>query len=123
MMSNKCKFSILTGFVLVGVVFNSVQARDKPYLLTDVQWNVPRTESAILSMPTLQSVMKAYQADQTTNRLLIKYPGGDEGTLWAYELRSWLVSLGISSNHIELVPGARNVNQLEIFVQSAKEQH
>lgn len=95
---------------------------DSPYLLTAAQWNVPRTESTVLAMPTLQAVMKAYQSSEASNRLLIKYPGGDEGTLWAYELRGWLISLGIASGNIQLVPGARDANQLEIFVMTAREQ-
>lgn len=127
MMSNKRKYQNIVGSYLAGIatlffVLNIVQAEETPYLLTDAQWNVPRTESAILAMPTLQSVMKAYQGNEGVSRLLIKYPGGDEGTLWAYELRGWLISLGVASSHIELVPGSRDANQLEIFVMTTREQ-
>jgi hypothetical protein len=94
----------------------SSQAEEVPYILTAQQWNIPRTESAILTMPPLQSMMQAYQKSKPSARLLVKYPGGDEGTLWAYELRGWLISLGISSEHIELVPGSRDANQLEIYL-------
>ena len=95
-------------------------AEEVPYILTAQQWNVPRTESAILTMPPLQSMMQAYQKSKQPARLLVKYPGGDEGTLWAYELRGWLISLGIGSEHIELVPGSRDANQLEIYLLNSK---
>ena len=107
--------------VMLCVVLNISYAQDSPFILTDEQWNVPRTELAILNMPTLQSILQAYQKTNESGRLLIKYPGGDEGTLWASELRGWLVSLGIASNHIELVPGSRDANQLEIYVKNSKE--
>ena len=95
-------------------------AEDQQYILTAQQWNVPRTESAILSMPPLRSMMQAYQKSTQPARLLVKYPGGDEGTVWAYELRGWLISLGIGSEQIELVPGARDASQLEIYLMDAK---
>lgn len=95
-------------------------AEEQLYILTAQQWNVPRTESAILTMPPLQSMMQAYQKFNLSPRLLVKYPGGDEGTLWAYELRGWLISLGIGSEHIELVPGSRDANQLEIYLINTK---
>ena len=110
---------ILKMTLLMMIVSTSLAA-EQLYILTAQQWNVPRTESAILNMPPLQSMMQAYQKYNQSARLLVKYPGGDEGTLWAYELRGWLISLGIGSDHIELVPGSRDANQLEIYLINTK---
>jgi hypothetical protein len=110
---------ILKLTLLMFIVSNSLD-EEQPYILTAQQWNVPRTESAILTMPPLQSMMQAYQESKQAARLLVKYPGGDEGTLWAYELRGWLISLGVGSDHIELVPGSRDANQLEIYLIKTK---
>ena len=104
----------MTGSLLLGhqaFVF----AGEKNYILTAQQWNIPRTASSILRMPALQDAMHEFQSS-SDNQLLIKYPGGDEGTLWAYELRGWLISLGVASGHIELVPGSSKTDQLEISV-------
>jgi hypothetical protein len=38
--------------------------------------------------------------------LLIRYPGGDEGSIWAEELQGWLISLGIEPTLIEMRPGS-----------------
>jgi hypothetical protein len=97
----------------------TVYAGEKNYILTAQQWNIPRTASSILGMPVLQNVMQEFQASNN-NQLLIKYPGGDEGTLWAYELRGWLISLGVASEHIELIPGSASTDQLEISVTKPK---
>lgn len=48
--------------------------------------------------------------------LKIKYPGGDEGTLWVNELRSWLIALGLSSERIELIPGSAISTTIELEV-------
>ena len=110
----------IINMTLLMMMVSTSLAEEQMYILTAQQWNVPRTESAILTMPPLQSMMQAYQKSNQPARLLVKYPGGDEGTLWAYELRGWLISLGIGSDHIELVPGSRDANQLEIYLINTK---
>ena len=85
------------------------------FILKASEWNVPRTSEAILAMPALGKTVQAYNKNPKA-QIQIHYPGGDEGTLWATELRSWLVSLGIASQHIELLPGSRDPEQLELQV-------
>jgi hypothetical protein len=85
------------------------------FILKASEWNVPRTSEAILAMPALGQTVKVYSKNPKA-QIQIHYPGGDEGTLWATELRSWLVSLGIASQHIELLPGSRDPGQLELEV-------
>ena len=98
----------------------SVQAKQAPvYVLSASDWNVPRTSKSILSMPALQHTMQAYNKNPKAT-IQIHYPGGDEGTLWATELRSWLVALGVASKHIELLPGSRKDGQLELQVISPR---
>lgn len=95
---------------------NSSWAQNSPVsILTHSDWNVPRTTNAVLAMPALRKTIQAYDK-QAGAHIQIHYPGGDEGTLWAAELRSWLVSLGIASHHIDLLPGTRKPGQLELQV-------
>jgi hypothetical protein len=101
--------------LFLSAVTSSVLAEGETYILTAEQWNVPRQATSVLSMPALQNAMHDYQSKQG-GKLLVKYPGGDEGTLWAYELRGWLISLGVASDEIELVPGSAKSTQLEIRV-------
>ena len=111
-------FKLLVKFFLLLSISGLALAADdqgKTHLLTSEQWNIPRQASSVLSMPALQSAMQVYQANEGS-QLSIKYPGGDEGTLWAYELRGWLISLGVGSDHIELIPGSTKTDQLEISI-------
>jgi hypothetical protein len=45
---------------------------------------------------------------------VIRYPGGEEGLLWAHELRSWLTALGIPGEDQELVAGSHQADRIEL---------
>jgi hypothetical protein len=102
-------------FVLLLVPPGMVQALETSHTLTAEQWAVPRNVETIIQMPALASAMAELQATPG-GRLLIRYPGGDAGTLWMIELHSWLVSLGLSSDDMERVPGSPNSQIIELEV-------
>lgn len=102
-------------FVLLLVPAGMVQALETSHILTAEQWAVPRNVESIIQMPALASAMAELQATPG-GRLLIRYPGGDAGTLWMTELHSWLVSLGLSSADMERVPGSPNSQVIELEV-------
>ena len=104
---------LLFGLLLVPA--GMVQALDTSHILTAEQWAVPRNVETIIHMPALASAMAELQATPG-GRLLIRYPGGDAGTLWMTELHSWLVSLGLSSADMERVPGSANSQVIELEV-------
>lgn len=84
-------------------------------LLHANEWSVPKQASTVLAMPAIHKSMKKMQIN-VNSLLKIKYPGGDEGTLWVNELRSWLIALGLSSKQIELVPGSAISTTIELEV-------
>jgi len=84
-------------------------------LLHANEWSVPKKATTILTMPAIEKSMKKLQRNVNTF-LKLQYPGGDEGTLWANELRSWLIALGLSSKRIELVPGSAISTTIELEV-------
>jgi len=96
-------------------------AVDAVYKLTHEQWSVPRTAETILAMPALSRAMQDFQATNNA-RLLIQYPGGDRGSVWAQELRSWLISLGVPSTDLEMIPGSANVDVIELEIVSGGQQ-
>ena len=104
---------LLLGLLLVPV--GMVQALETSHILTADQWAVPRNVETIIQMPALASAMAELQATPG-GRVLIRYPGGDAGTLWMNELHSWLVSLGLSSTDMERVPGSANSQVIELEI-------
>lgn len=84
-------------------------------LLHAAEWSVPKKTQTLLEMPAIYNSMLKLQ-NNSSSYLKIKYPGGDEGTLWANELQSWLVALGLSSERIELSPGSAISTTIELEV-------
>lgn len=104
---------LITGFITLFFVTNVFSADVE--LLRANEWSVPKKAATLLVMPAIQKSMEKLQKN-VNSTLKIKYPGGDEGTLWVNELRSWLIALGLSSNRIELVPGSAISTTIELEV-------
>ncbi len=102
-------------FVALSGVASVLFAAESPYLLTAKEWAVPRSGAALLSMPPVRAAMRELDSAPQAH-LRVRYPGGDEGTLWAHELQGWLVALGLASTRIELVPGSRRADALGLEV-------
>lgn len=76
-------------------------------------WARPRDGLSVAKMAPLPEVIGKWSRD-TTQRLVIHYPGGEDGQLWAFELRSWLVALGVPQDKQELVAGSEQTDRIEI---------
>lgn len=98
------------------LLISAAQAAESPLYLTAVEWAQPRTGAALVQHPALaQAMQRLGEAD----KLQLVYPGGDEGSLWARELQAWLVALGLSSRRIELLPGSRRDDAIELRIVGA----
>ena len=84
-------------------------------ILSHEEWSMPKTTESVLKMKAVNFVLSEFNKNRNS-RLVILYPGGDEGTLWAAEFKSWLISLGIRSRNIELKPGGSQPGALELVV-------
>jgi len=85
------------------------------YLISHEEWARPKRAETVLQMDAVKKVLAAFDKSPDS-QLLILYPGGDEGTLWAHDLKAWLVSLGLSSRRIELRPGSSESTAIELQV-------
>lgn len=86
------------------------------HVLTAEMWARPRSGKAVLSMPPVRAAVQSL-VRTAGSRLLIRYPGGDEGSIWAEELQGWLISLGIEPTLIEMRPGS-TPEQIELQLMS-----
>ena len=90
-----------------------VLAEATQWSLSADDWARPRDGQSVAQMPPLAEVVSAW-SKQSGQRLLIRYPGGEDGLLWAYELRSWLVALGVPLADQELVAGSHQADRIEL---------
>ena len=80
-------------------------------------WARPRSGARVVAMPAVREAVRALLVAPTGSRLVIRYPGGEEGSLWAEELRVWLVSLGVETPLMDLRPGSSEADQIELLVE------
>lgn len=88
-------------------------AETAPWVLSADAWARPRDGQSVARMSPLPEVMSSW-SENDGRRLLIRYPGGEEGLLWAHELRSWLVALGVPLDDQELVAGSHQADRIEL---------
>lgn len=84
--------------------------------LSAYDWARPRSGEMVARLEPVAVVVQQIM-EQPAGQLIIRFPGGDEGSLWAQELRAWLVSLGIGSDRIRVLPGSPREDVMELAVQ------
>lgn len=99
--------------LLPGLLAFAASAAERSWSLRADDWARPRDGRSVAAMAPLPEVVAAWQ-QQPGQRLLVRYPGGEEGLLWAHELRSWLVALGIPMQAQELVAGSGKADRVEL---------
>jgi hypothetical protein len=95
-------------------------AKDVEIIAAD-DWARPRSGESLVQMPALKRTLRDYLAERQQNgtRIVIRHPRGEEGVLWAEELRGWLVALGIPSADIEVSPESTRIDAIELAVVGA----
>lgn len=94
------------------------QAADR--LLGYDEWSRPRSADYVLQLPAVSGVMRDWSQAVAGSRVQIRYPGGEEGNLWALELRDWLVALGLPGDLISISPGSAHEDELILSVISER---
>lgn len=98
-MKHSLQLAVICTALLAGVV----QASE--YSIHAEVWARPRSGDALLALPALQDLLRDFDANPDAT-IEIRYPGGEEGVLWALELQDWLVALGIPSKRVDTVVGS-----------------
>lgn len=109
--------------LLVILLCASVGAAESVRIITADDWARPRSGDSLVRMPALKDTVRDYlaqrkrhQGEDRGQRILIRHPRGEEGVLWAEELRGWLVSLGIPSDDVAVSPESTRIDALELAV-------
>lgn len=112
---------IMKNFIpgLIFIFLSTTTLTAEAEILHADEWLLPKQAATILALPAISKSMEQLQKDASSS-LLLKYPGGDEGNLWVNELRSWLITLGLSSKRIELIQGSANSTAIELEILSTQ---
>ncbi len=104
----------LLGVILFSVISGS-WAEPRVFKLSAEEWARPRSGQAIIAFPQLRDLVVVWSAQKNTD-IEVRYPGGDEGSLWGRELQDWLVALGIPAEYIHVVPGSARADQITLHI-------
>ena len=78
-------------------------------------WASPRSGLSVRNMVGVAEAVKRLNSTDSA-QLQVHFPQGENGSLWADELRAWLVSLGLESSRIQLYPDASSDHGLTLRV-------
>lgn len=70
-------------------------------------WASPRSAIRLVDIKPLSEAVRVMN-ELPDATLLVAFPAGETGTLWASELRDWMVALGVPSARILLKENPRN---------------
>lgn len=78
-------------------------------------WASPRSGQAMLGLEALRATVREWMRAGPAH-IRIHHPGGETGSLWAAELRDWVVALGVPSSRVRLVPGGSTPDAVTLTV-------
>jgi hypothetical protein len=106
--------------LLATLIAVPVSAEESSQIISADEWARPRSGESLVEMPALADTVRDYLASND-RRISIRHPQGEEGVLWAEELRSWLVALGVPSADIVLSPESTRIDAIELAVTEGNE--
>ncbi len=102
--------------IILLLLLNSSPVLSETYYLSADIWASPRSALSVSQMPAINSAVLKWQKS-TDSTLEILYPGGENGELWASELKDWLISLGIPEQSTRLNSGSAFADKIQISIQ------
>jgi hypothetical protein len=91
-------------------------AHAQSFELNTDDWVRPRSGATVAGFEALRQAVEAWSAAGGNGTIEIRYPGGEEGGLWARELTDWLVAFGVPSRHIHAIPGNARRDRIALEV-------
>ena len=91
--------------LLICLMSSKLTAQASDIQLQAETWEVSRHGELLIKIPELSTIVNKW-SENTEQKIELRYPGGEEGLLWVEEFMDRLVSLGVPSSTIQLLPGS-----------------
>lgn len=112
------RFSGKHPLLLAGLLAGAAHAQT--FELNTDDWVRPRSGAAVVEFDALRKTVEAWSGAGGNVMIEIRYPGGEEGGLWARELTDWLVAFGVPSRHVRALPGSGRRDRIVLEVMEAE---
>lgn len=110
----------MRALLLLVVLCTAAAHADDERAVSAAEWSRPRSAAMVRELPGVRDCVQAWLA-APEQRLVLISPPGEEGGLWANELRDWLVALGVPSASIELRAVGTDKDRLLLRLEPALE--
>ncbi|MCW8888110.1 MAG: hypothetical protein OQK25_03500 [Gammaproteobacteria bacterium] len=84
---------------------------EERWVVSTTEWAQPRSGEMVSSLKGVRGALSAV-IQLPGSIVAIHHPGGDQGIWWAEELKGWLITLGLDSKRVELVPGSGEADMM-----------
>lgn len=92
---------------------------ERTWTLEAADWARPRSGAAVVGLAPLPEVVRAWSGEPGMD-IVIRHAGGEEGELWARELRDWLIALGVPGNRVRRVVGGTDPHRLQLALRPSE---
>lgn len=116
-MQNSVNRSVRTMAMIIGLLsmLTAGPVLAESWQLTASEWSRPRTGERVRDLPAVNAAVNAWLAEPAA-RIELRHASGEQGSLWAAELRDWLIALGIPQDRIDILPARLPEDRLELEV-------
>ncbi len=107
---------LIVFLITILTAFSAAQATERLSATVGAEvWASPRQAETFLQHEGVGQLVRALlQAPES--RLQLRYPDNEWGEIWGEELRTWLISLGISSDRLDLLNDFENLDGVQIVL-------
>jgi hypothetical protein len=81
------------------------------------EWARPRSAQRVLELPGVRECVASWRT-APDQRLVLVHAPGEEGALWAAELRDWLIALGVPGAQLDLRAVGSDRSRIELHVEA-----
>ena len=108
--------SSLLRYCTLLMLCSSSAIAEQQFLLSEAEWSRPRSASGVKNYPATQQLIKAWLKAPKQQYIELRYPGGEAGSLWAQEIKDWLVAMGIPSDKLQIYPGHPQQGEVALVI-------
>lgn len=102
-------------WICAGVIIpNVAPAAPSAWAINAEEWAQPRSGTTVVALPGLNAAVQAWLAERTPSMIVLSHPLGEDGEVWASELRGWLVALGVPGRQVLIQTGQESAMTLHL---------
>jgi hypothetical protein len=109
------KYSVRIPLFVCIAAGTAVQTSAQSFVIAPELWDRPRSSATVMERPAIRQAVSAWLA-QPAARLTVHHGPGQESSLQAEEIRTWLIALSIEAERVTLRGDLKGAGPLQLEV-------